>query len=792
MSIARCLAEQRKCVAYLQGERTGNIHGEQDEDGARRGLADWVMEEILIRSEYRQFLGMKEAGAPARGPEVKPSAIHKTLFPFQRDLTRWAIRKGRSAIFADTGLGKTFMQLEWARLITDRPRLIIAPLTVARQTVREAHKIGQEIFYSRDGSVFPLTITNYEMIDKFNPADFGAVVLDESSILKGLDGKTRRKLTEMFAETQYRLCCTATPAPNDIAEIANHAEFLGIMSRADILATFFVHDDTIWRLKGHAEHPFYKWLASWGMSIRMPSDLGYSDDGYELPPLTIQPLFVETDAKPDGMLFWIGLKGITERTEIRKKTLNERVAVVAEMVNNDDHQWILWCGLNDESAALANAIEDAVEIKGDMSADDKIECIEAFQDGSIRVVVTKPRIAGFGMNFQNCHNMAFVGLSDSWEAYYQCIRRCYRFGQTMPVTVHVVLSDAERPIFDNVMRKELEARTMSEKLIENVQEFEKAEIIGGGAEFTYESGEASSDGWRLMLGDSVERMAEIADGSVGLSVFSPPFLSLYTYSPTERDVGNSKNEEDFYRHFGFIIDHLFRITQPGRNCCVHVSQVPAMLVRDGYIGMKDFRGKTISAFEDHGWIYHGEVCIDKDPQAQAIRTKSKSLMFTQLKKDSSWLRPALADFILVFRKPGENTEAIHPDINNENWIEWARPIWYGISESDTLNVREGRDEKDERHICPLQLGTIERCIRLWSNRGDLICSPFAGIGSEGYIAVKHGRRFVGCELKRSYFDAAVRNLKRAEHDMGQPLLFSSPASDRSEAERESAEKAEEL
>ena len=783
--IERCLAEQRSCLAYIQGEREGHPLGTEDVAGARRGLADWIGEEVILlieereksdseailRTEYHDFLGRKDTTFRAHGPEVKPGSIHRMLFPFQRDLTRWAIRKGRSAIFADTGLGKTFMQLEWARLITDKPTLIVAPLSVARQTVREASKIGLDVIYSRTGDVHSLTITNYEMIDKFSPDDFGAVVLDESSILKGLDGKTRRKLTEMFSGMEYRLCCTATPAPNDIAEIANHAEFLGIMTRADMLATFFVHDDSTWRLKGHAEEPFYKWLASWGMSVRMPSDLGYSDDGYILPPLSIDPMFVETDAKPDGMLFWTGLKGITERSDIRKKTLHERVAAVAEMVNNDEHQWILWCGLNDESTAIVRSIEDAVEVKGDMTADSKIEAIEAFQDGTIRVMVTKPKIAGFGMNFQNCHNMAFVGLSDSWEAYYQCIRRCYRFGQTKPVYAHIVLSDAERPIFDNVMRKEGEARIMSEKLIENVQQFEKAEISGGGAEFVYESADASADGWRIMLGDSVERMAEVEDDSVGLSVFSPPFLSLYTYSPTERDVGNSKTEGEFYHHFGYIVDHLLRATMPGRNCCVHVSQVPAMLVRDGYIGMKDFRGKTINAFEDHGWIYHGEVCIDKDPQAQAIRTKSKSLMFTQLKKDAAWLRPALADYILVFRKPGENAEPVHPDIDNENWIEWARPIWYGISESDTLNVREGRDEKDERHICPLQLGTIERCIRLWSNRGDLVCSPFAGIGSEGYTAVKHGRRFVGCELKRSYFDAAVRNLKRAADDMDQPQLF---------------------
>ncbi len=775
--IARCIDEQRKCADYLAGHMDPAkvaMYGDQDAAGAMRGAEDWLMEECILRSrdnDYAAFLVGKIVSAPAAGPVVRPDDIHEMLFPFQRDLTRWSIRKGRAAIFADTGLGKTFMQAEWARLVTSGNTLIVAPLSVARQTVRECRKIGLGIVYSRAGEVHPLTITNYEMIDQFDAAKFDAVVLDESSILKSLNGKTRERLIAMFSQTRFRLCCTATPAPNDIAEIANHAEFLGIMSRNNMLATFFVHDDDGWRLKRHAHQAFYRWLASWGMSIRKPSDLGYDDDGYNLPPLNIIPQFVDTDAKPDGKLFFTGLKGITERSEIRKKTLDDRVLATADMVNDSDDQWIIWCGLNDEAKAVCNHIPDAVEVSGNMATDDKAGRIERFQDGAIRVLVTKPKIAGFGLNFQNCHNMAFVGLSDSWESYYQCIRRCYRFGQVSPVDAHIILSDIEQPIFTNVMRKEREAHKMSDELIENIQEFEKEEIGGSEHDFTYATGEASGDAWDLKLGDSVERIREVADSSVGLSVFSPPFMSLYTYSPTERDIGNSKDEAEFFGHFGYLIDELLRITQDGRNCCVHVSQVPAMLVRDGWIGMKDFRGKTINAFVDRGWIYHGEVCIDKDPQAQAIRTKSKSLMFTQLKKDSSWLRPALADFILVFRKPGTNAAPIKPDITNEDWIEWARPIWYGISETETLNVAEGRDQKDERHICPLQLGTIERCIRLWSNPGDLVCSPFAGIGSEGYQAIKFNRRFWGCELKQSYFSAAVKNLKRAESAQSQPSLF---------------------
>ncbi len=749
--------------------------------------------------EYQEFLNSKKLVFQSTGKRIEPSDVHPTLFPFQRDLVAWAVRKGRAAIFADTGLGKTFMQLEWARLVGERA-LIVAPLSVARQTVGEGKKIGLEVHYTRSGDdlIDGLNITNYEMVEHFNADDFGSVVLDESSILKSLDGKTRQKLTDMFAGTQYRLACTATPAPNDIAEIANHAEFLGIMSRVEMLAAFFVHDDEGWRLKRHAEDGFFRWLASWGMSIKKPSNLGYDDDGFILPELTIKPRFIDSGYTPEGQLFFTGLHGITDRANVRRETLLPKAIAIANLVNGNSDQWIVWHGLNDEGYVLRDLIPDGVLVEGSQSLDSKIAAIEAFQDGKTRVMITKVSIAGFGMNFQNAHYMAFMGLNDSWEAYYQAVRREWRFGQMQPVTVHVVLTDVEQEIWQNVREKEKEAERMSDNLIKNIQQFEKEEIKGANdGQFVYDTNEASGDGWRFMLGDSVERMKELADDSMDLSVFSPPFQSLYTYSPTERDLGNSRDKGAFFTHFGYIIRDLLRITKPGRLAAVHVQQLTATLQNDGFIGMKDFRGDVIRAFSEpralpdcpicsgtgivpdtnqpckcvQGWIYNGEVCIDKDPQAQAIRTHSKGLLFVQLRKDSVWSRPALADYIVIFRKPGENAVPVHTDIDNETWIEWARPIWYGIKESDTLNIAAARGDKDERHICPLQLGTIERCVRLWTNPGETVFSPFGGIGSEGYESIRQNRQFVGIELKPEYWKQGVKNLSEAQRQTTQIDLF---------------------
>ncbi len=287
----------------------------------------------------------------------------------------------------------------------------------------------------------------------------------------------------------------------------------------------------------------------------------------------------------------------------------------------------------------------------------------------------------------------------------------------------------------------------------------------------YVTDDAHGENWHLMLGDSCERMSEIPDESVDLSVYSPPFASLFTYSPSERDLGNSSSRAEFIEHYGFIIRENLRITKPGRICCVHVQQLTTTKATHGYTGLTDFRGDVIRSYVDNGWYFHGEVTVNKDPQAQAIRTKAHALTFATKNRDSSGTRPALADYLLIFRKPGDNAVPIKNDVSNDEWIEWAQPVWWDIKETNTLNVRVARDEADERHICPLQLDFIERCVRLWSNAGETVFSPFAGIGSEPYMAVKLGRRGLGIELKPSYWRTAVDNLTALEVEMGHATLF---------------------
>ena len=708
---------------------------------------------------YEEFLAHKKNLAHDVGFLCADTDIHPVLFDFQKMLTRWALKKGRAALFASCGLGKTLCQLEWARHIPGRV-LIVAPLSVAEQTIAEARRyLDTDVRYVRRQEEMGegLSITNYDVIKHFIGVRCQGIVLDESSILRSVDGKTRTMLIDKFAHIPYRLCCTATPAPNDIAEITNHAAFLGIMSREKVLSTFFVHDDAGWRLRGHAAPHFYQWITSWAIAVSRPEDLGYDGRAYTLPPLHYHQHIIPTDWRKDGFLFAGNLSGITDRSAVRKRTARDRVAYAADLVRKTVGQVVVWCGLNDESSTLASILTtQALELTGSQTPERKLTILQEFLQGTSRILITKPRIAGRGMNFQCAHTQIFLGLGDSWEDYYQCIRRLWRYGQLSPVDTHIIVSDHETEILENIQHKEQEAL----KMIDTMVAASSATVLSVQAEESIETQTVSGADWQITHGDCVEVMRGMPSKSIDLSVFSPPFMALYQYTGTTRDVGNSKSQRDFFRHFKFVSRELVRLTRPGRLCCMHLAQVPAMQARDGYIGMKDFRGPMIAHMEAQGWIYHGEVVIQKNPQAQAIRIRAKGLAFQQLEKDAAWMRPALADMVLLFRAPGENPVAVQPECTREEWISWAHPVWFDIKETLTLNAAEGRAQQDDRHIHPLQLPVIERCIRLWSNRGETIFDPFAGIGSTGVVALRLARKSLGIELKESYFLTAQKNYTR--------------------------------
>lgn len=394
-----------------------------------------------------------------------------------------------------------------------------------------------------------------------------------------------------------------------------------------------------------------------------------------------------------------------------------------------------------------------------------------FTDGSIRVLVTKPSIAGFGMNWQHCADMAFVGLSDSYEQFYQAVRRCWRFGQKSTVNVHVITAETEGAVVANIKRKEADAMSMAENMVEHMKDLNAEALRGATTRIkdNYKRDVKSGDGWTVHLADCVEVAQELPADSLHYSIYSPPFASLYTYSNSDRDMGNCTGDDTFMQHYGFLVREMYRAMMPGRLVSFHCMNLPTSKTHHGYIGIRDFRGELIRLHEAEGFIFHSEVCIWKDPVTAMQRTKALGLLHKQLKKDSAMSRQGIADYLVTMRKPGENPERVSHTNDSfpvQVWQKYASPVWMDINPSDTLQFRSAREHNDERHIAPLQLQVIERGIELWTNPGDTVFSPFTGIGSEGYVALKMGRKFIGAELKRSYWEQACRNLENAKREQG--------------------------
>ncbi len=715
-----------------------------------------------------------------------PGELNEHLFDFQHAIVTWAVRRGRAAIFADTGLGKTLMQLSWAQEVqrhTGGKVLILAPLAVSEQTIEQGSTFGIDVSKYQGQTDAGVYITNYERMDDAFVTDWDGIVLDESSILKAHDGKTRTRIIDNAQGIPYRLSCTATPSPNDFEELGNQCEFLGVMTRTEMLATYFVNDtgDTgTWRLKGWGASKFWEWMGSWAVVLRNPSDIGFDGSAYLLP----APEYFEhvVDAESDGDLFAKPAQTMTERRKAQRNSIEQRCAALAALVNSQpDEPWLIWCHLNDEAELLASLIPGAVNVQGSDKPEVKAAQMLRFSHGELRVLISKPKICGFGMNWQHCARMAFVGLDDSFEKFYQAVRRCFRFGQKRNVHVHLFVAENEGQVLANLKRKEQQHHEMSANMVDHMRDIMNNELKGtANVKEEYREDVYEGDGFTIHLSDCVKLARKLDDNSIDYSVFSPPFADLFVYSNSDHDMGNCRDDEEFINQFKFLISELFRVIKPGRNVSFHCMNLPTTKMRQGYIGLRDFRGDLIRAFQDAGFIYHSEVAIWKDPVVAMQRTKALGLLHKTIRENASMSRMGLPDYVVTMRKPGdcENRVTHYGDMSEAEvsdhptkvlpvmlWQKYASPIWDDIDQGRTLNRLPARDENDEKHMCPLQLDVIERCIHLWTNPGDLIFSPFTGIGSEGYCAVKMGRRFIGSELKPQYWELAVENIKEvAQHN----------------------------
>lgn len=758
-----------------------------------------------MMGSYDEFIAGKRLTDNSTGHE--PGELNGGLFDFQRAIVAWAVRRGRAAIFADTGLGKTLMQVAWADEVakhTGGKVLIIAPLCVAQQTVLEASRFGVTVTFSRDGTVANgITITNYEMAAKFDFTELTGIVLDESSILKSYTGKTKQFLIDAASTVQYRLACTATPSPNDLLELGNHAEFLGVMPSNEMIMRFFINDTMNaggYRLKGHSKSDFWRWVASWAMCISKPSDIGFDATGYNLPELKVNWLIVDVSDLPasDGQLFRSVEMSATNIHAEGRITCERRAAAIADIINaRPIEPFLVWCNTNYEADEIAGKVFGAVECRGSDNVAQKERALLGFSGGQIKTLITKPSIAGFGMNWQHCANMAFIGLSYSYEDYYQAIRRCWRFGQQREVNVYIACAESETAILDTIKKKEAQHMEMKSEMVATISQYHGGAVKNDTPYF----GKHEDELYTVHHGDCVKTAELIESESVGYSVFSPPFSNLYIYSDSDYDMGNCSGDEEFIEHFRHLVKEMLRITKNGRLASVHCKDLPRYKGRDGAAGLSDFPGQCIRLFEEEGWQYHSRVTIWKDPVIEMQRTKNHGLLYKQLCKDSAASRQGMADYLLTFRK-WTDSEAFDDPVTTGGerfcdykgmtqcqpaardigmarsedekarlysiavWQRYASPVWFDINQTRVLNYQAGRGADDEKHICPLQLDVIERAIELWSNPGDLVYSPFTGIGSEGYCAVKMGRRFVGSELKRGYWELACKNIADAKREQG--------------------------
>lgn len=723
---------------------------------------------------YENFLKTKKKEFISSGFKVKDSNLNPLLKDFQKHAIKIALQKGRFALFEDCGLGKTFQQLEWANQVykyTKRKVLILAPLAVVQQTKQEAKRFNIDLN--------SFDITNYDQLKNIEISNYSGVVLDESSILKGRDGKLSNLIIDSFKKTPYKLACTATPSPNDHMELGQHSEFLGAMSYLEMLAMFFVHDGgetSKWRLRKHAQDDFWNYVCTWSMSLDNPTTLGFNGDQYNLPEIEYIEHIIKVKNNTNNLFGDIAVSA-TDLHKDLKRSFNLRIDKTKELVNNSNEQWIIWTLKNDEANELNKHLNDSVNVQGSDNPEYKAKNLNGFAEKKFKNLITKTSIASFGMNYQQCHNMIFTSYDFKFEQFYQAVRRCYRFGQKNKVKVHLLVPESQINVRKSILEKEKKHKEMIKQMSKYSSntnyKINKSKI-------NVKEKEIKTDKYWLMNGDCVQMSKKIPDNHLDLVVFSPPFAELYVYSDKPEDMGNVKNYKQFKDHFKYLIPQIKRTLKSGRICAVHCMDLPIQKGKEGFIGLRDFSGMLIDWFTKQGFIYHAKTTIWKNPVTEMQRTKALGLLHKTIKKDSVMSRVGIPDYVLFFRNEGDNKIPIkHQDIdpNQPNylpvdlWQKYASPVWLDVDYSRTLQYRSGRDGNDEKHICPLQLDTIERIINLYSNEDEVVGSFFGGIGSEGYKSIKMNRKSVSIELKESYFELNAKNHKDALYEKQSTLTL---------------------
>lgn len=761
-------------------------------------------------------------------PNLNGFKISDHLFDYQKFIVKLCLQKKKFGVFADAGLGKTMIFLELIKLLSkklEKKILILSPLMIIEQTLKEQSKWypnSEPIIHcsSLDGFVIgkdKIGITNYDKFRKpYNlSSEVDMVILDESSILKNYTGVIKTNLINSFKGIQYKFCFSATPAPNDRLEYGSHASFLEyVPTENEFKSMFFVNREGEWYLRGHSEGTFLMFLSSMSLYMKSPKEFGFDDNLKDLPPVEIKTLKVDLtkeqidllsiyNKESQRQLFLNNPTSMTQRTKfnqiskgfilengkIKERFKTNKLKTIKELIENNIEKSVLIWTVYDEEGDLIerelSQITTAFNLKGSVIESNRYKYINAFLNGELKVLISKPRLLGFGLNLQICSLMIFSGLNDSWEQTYQAIKRAYRYGNKNKLLVYFIYTEAEKLILDNVFAKketfEEDTNKMQNQYKENYIEILENKTETNISKTDTKINIKKGKDYTLINGDSIIVMDKLKENSIDLAVFSPPFSSLFSYSNSENDMGNNKtqrinnslkiNDDGFHLQLKFFIKALKRVMKEGHIVCVHCQNLTVAKERLGYIGLRDFRGDLISMFVDLGFIYFSEIVIAKNPQSIAIKNHIKGLLFITKNDDGRALQPCFNDFILIFRKPGEYKDKVKVDITNEEWIKFACGVWNDIKETDVLSVNNTKATMDEKHVCPLQLEVIRRLIRMYSNKGELILDPFSGIGSTGFISLEQDRKYLGIELKKEYYKTSINNLDLQLELKKQKLLF---------------------